>query len=63
MKLLMENWRKFINEEIYGEEFLKTLGLTYQVQEDEFLVQIIHKNEINGQICQKYHQSRSTHRL
>ena len=50
MKLLMENWRKFINEEIYGEEFLKTLGLTYQVQEDEFLVQIIHKNEINGQL-------------
>jgi len=50
MKLLIENWRKFINEDVYGEDFLKTLGLTYQIQDDEFLVQIIHKNEINGQL-------------
>jgi len=50
MKLIMESWRSYINEEVYGEDFLKTLGLTYQLEEGEFLVQIVHKNEINGQL-------------
>ena len=50
MKLLMESWRKFINEDVYGEDFLKTLGLTYQFEEGDFLVQIVHQNEINGQL-------------
>lgn len=50
MKLIMENFRKFMNEDVYGEEFLKTLGLTYQIEDDEFLVQVVHKNEINGQL-------------
>ena len=50
MKLLMENWRTFINEEVYGEEFLKTLGLTYQMIDGDFEIQVIHKNETNGQI-------------
>ena len=46
----MESWRKFINEDVYGEDFLKTLGLTYQFEEGDFLVQIVHQNEINGQL-------------
>jgi|5B_taG_2_1085324.scaffolds.fasta_scaffold48841_2 ribosomal protein S18 acetylase RimI-like enzyme len=50
MKLIMENFRKFVNEDVYGEKFLKTLGLTYQIEDDEFLVQVVHKNEINGQL-------------
>jgi GNAT superfamily N-acetyltransferase len=50
MKLLMESWRKFINEDVYGEDFLKTLGLTYQLEEGDFLVQIVHQNEMNGQL-------------
>ena len=50
MKLLIESWRKFINEEVYGEAFLKTLGLTYQFEEGDFLIQLVHQNEINGQL-------------
>ena len=46
----MESWRKFINEDVYGEDFLKTLGLTYEFEEGDFLVQIVHQNEINGQL-------------
>jgi GNAT superfamily N-acetyltransferase len=50
MKLLLESWRNFINEEVYGEDFLKTLGLTYQMIDGDFEIQVVHKNETNGQL-------------
>ena len=51
MKLIMENWRKFINEaDIYGEEFLETLGLSYIKVDNDFQIHLVHKDAISGRL-------------
>ena len=50
MKLIMESWRKFVNESIYGEEFLETLGLSYIMSDGDFQIHLVHKDMMSGRL-------------